>query len=607
MRTSRTRPNLARRVTAYYLLFALGAVIWLTVGVALVSQSLLSSHSESLCLVDVGKAASAVGGRRQGGPAEIQGLIDQLSATHSLAYCAVADKDGRFLAHSDRTKVGTAVEEHAGARCEWGDVDRVRFVDADSRILREYRTPIRSGGQTWGIFHFAVVEPSLWNAIRSTAEYAPATIAGPVLLVALGVLVLRRLVRSAARVDGQLQELAAAPAVAEVALAEVPVHGAASSGWNRLAEHWNLIRQRTGLESRLAATLEGFRQRKADQILNSLPEGVALTDDQGRVTFANQALSGMLGAGMDPQVLCGKSMAEHLELEGNGSAHSPFLNPDARSRPVVAEMSRSADDVERMLRVARYPLRAAKGASGTGHVWAVRDITQQKLAEQMRNQFVTSATHELRTPLANIKAYAETIALNEVLDVERQKEFCNIINAEATRLSRFVDDLLSISSMEIGSLSLVRQETDLERLLREVVDKVRPQMAQKRLSFRHSFPEKLPKLKLDKDKITATLVNLLGNAAKYTEDEGQVLFQVRAKQDSVEIDVEDSGIGIAAAELPKVFDKFFRSTDPRVRAQPGNGLGLSLAYEVVRLHGGKLEVQSEVNKGTRFRVTLPLG
>jgi signal transduction histidine kinase len=131
-------------------------------------------------------------------------------------------------------------------------------------------------------------------------------------------------------------------------------------------------------------------------------------------------------------------------------------------------------------------------------------------------------------------------------------------------------------------------------------------MAQKHIELRSSFPEKLPKLKLDKDKIVATLVNLLGNAAKYTPEGGQVHFKVQLKQDALQIDVEDTGFGISAEEVPKIFDKFFRSSDPRVQQQSGSGLGLSLVQEVVRLHGGKLSVQSELNKGTRFTVTLPL-
>jgi signal transduction histidine kinase len=600
--------ELPRRVTAYYLLFGLLAIGWLTVGVVVVSQALLTSRDEGVCLSNVGRAAAAISAEfRSGGPGKLQTLLGQSVHANGLAYAAFSDPEGRFLAHSLPDQIGQAAAEPTGALMQWGDVSRVRFVDGQSRLLREYRTPIRVAGKTVGTFHMAVTEPGLWGVVASVAEYAPVAIVGPVLLMSLGVFVLRRTVRPVSMIERQLEELARTPSLADVELGPVSAMGSAPTGWNRLAEEHNALREKSGLDSRLAAALEGFRRRKADQILNSLPDGVALTDGEDRVTFANQALAALLSMETGSEPHGDKTMLDLLGLEPGSAPAEAFSNPDSRARTVVVELGRSGDMSQGVLRVARHPLRDEKGSRGTGHVWSVRDVTQQKLAEQMRSQFVNSATHELRTPLANIKAYAETLVLSEMLDVERQKEFCNTINSEVTRLARFIDDLLSISSMEVGSLSLSRQETDMERLLREVLDKVRPQMAQKQIALRCALPEKWPKMRLDKDKITAALVNLLGNAAKYTPERGYVQLKVEVKSDTVAIEVEDDGIGISAADLPKVFDKFFRSPDPRVQQETGSGLGLSLVQEVVRLHGGKLHVQSDLNKGSRFIVTLPVG
>ena len=265
----------------------------------------------------------------------------------------------------------------------------------------------------------------------------------------------------------------------------------------------------------------------------------------------------------------------------------------------------SGDMSQGVLRIARGPLRSQEGSHGTGHVWCVRDVTQQKLADQMRNQFVYSATHELRTPLANIRAYAETLALTESLDVEKQKEFCNTIHSEAHRLSRFIDDLLTISRMEVGALTLERRETDLQRLLDDTIGKCQGQMDQKKITLHREMPAKLPKVYLDKDKLCVVLVNLIGNATKYTPEGGKVTVQVEIREGELHIHVRDTGIGISVEDLPRLFTKFFRSADPRVQDQTGSGLGLSLASEVVRLHGGKITVHSELNKGTKFSVVLP--
>jgi two-component system phosphate regulon sensor histidine kinase PhoR len=284
-----------------------------------------------------------------------------------------------------------------------------------------------------------------------------------------------------------------------------------------------------------------------------------------------------------------------------------LLSPENRDRAVVTELTREENGQRRVARVARHPICFVNGPKKEAHVWSIRDVTQQKLAEEMRDQFVDTATHELRTPLANIKAYAETLALTEMIDIEQQKQFLNTINSEASRLARFVDDLLSVSSMELGSLSLNKTVTDLGRMLNEVVVKVRPQIDEKGQTFETKFPEKLPEPELDKDKIAAVLVNLLGNAVKYTPEGGRVALRVNVTDHQIEMSIEDTGVGIAEDELPKVFDKFFRSQDPRVQQETGTGLGLALAQEVVRLHGGQITVESELNKGSTFSVILPRG
>ncbi len=224
----------------------------------------------------------------------------------------------------------------------------------------------------------------------------------------------------------------------------------------------------------------------------------------------------------------------------------------------------------------------------------------------MRNQFVFSATHELRTPLTNLKALAETLALEEQINIEDQKRFCNMINSEAGRLARFVDELLDLSQIESGAMSIAKTETDVERLLGEVVEHIQPEIDRKRITFTTKFPAKLPKLHVDKDKIIAAVVNLLGNAVKYTPEEGRVEFVVKAEDQRLILDVEDSGYGIAPEELPLVFDKFFRSDDARVRKESGTGLGLAFTREVIRMHGGNITVSSELGKGSRFTATLPI-
>ena len=446
---------------------------------------------------------------------------------------------------------------------------------------------------------------SLTFASRGTlAHYAPLTIILPLLILLIGALILKQTVRLNSEIEQQLRRIASITSPEELKLQPMEDGDPAASGWNIILERVTSSSTLAKIETRLCDSLDGLRRRKLELALNRLPDGIATSDQNGAITFMNNSLKALVNIDADDQ-LTGKRMEEILPR----SASIDFTEIQDRlrepSRGATFELQRTDHLADGVLRVARYPLTDGDEAM-IHHLWSVRDITQQKLADEMRSQFVSNATHELRTPLSNIKAYAETLTLHKGIEVEEQKKFINTINSEATRLSRFVDELLNVSQMEAGSLALVRHETDVRNMLEEVVEHAKPLMTQKRIDFQSFLPPKLPKLHVDKDKVTATLVNLLGNAAKYTPEDGRVAVHVEVNSDQIQVQIEDSGIGISEEDLPKVFDTFFRSSDERVQEISGSGLGLSFAREVTRLHGGKLTLQSELNKGTKFTMTLPI-
>lgn len=604
----RRTPNLelSLRVVAGFVLFCAVAVVWLAVSLVVLSQSTLRSRTDERCAAQLQKAASnVVLDYVRNGPANLQSLATGWQSQNSLAYCAIVSSDGRYLAHSSPRFKGRAHLEPKGKSLQYGDVARIRYADAGGGNVLEYRVPLRRGDEEFGMLLMAVPEPSIWQDLGSATALLPIAVAGPLLCLALGAVSLRRMVRPLAEIEAELNRVAVALSPAEVELREVKSRSPAAHGWNRLVSQHEADPACAGLEKRLSEAVGQLRQRQTDEILDSLPDGLAVTDSEGCITFANRILAAITGNGTKSGDLAGKTMHACLELQDQEEAEKPLCDATLTTRPVVAEIQRSNNGVPHVFRVARHPLRKATSQSSEGHVWCVRDISQQWLAEQARNQFLDAAAHELRTPLANLRAYAETLTVSEQLDVEKQKDFCNTINSEATRLGRLIDDLLSISSMEVGSLTVNREDTDTERLLHEVVEKVTPQMNQKGLTFNTAFPEKWPTLHLDKDKLAAALVNLLGNAVKYTPSDGRVTLRVRLTEGAFVIEVEDTGAGISADELPKVFDKFFRSADPRIQKESGSGLGLSFVQEVVRMHGGTVNVESERGAGSKFSVSLP--
>lgn len=604
--------HMPRRVTAYFLLFALAALLWFALGALYVFYVINDGRGESTSLRVLGRGADRIAlAVLRNKNIDLQPLLVELRGQSGADYCAIVTPTGTFLAHSSAELKGKPANESGTLTERWGEVARVEYANDRGVLVHEYRCPIKNGEQLLGTLRIGLVQRNVWSYLHESAQFAPLAFLGPACCMVAGAVLLNRMVRPVAEIEQQLYQVATSPSVESCQLREVANVGAAAMGWNRVVQQRLAAGQGESLQERLRQSLDRGKQGRLQAVLDSVPEGIATTDAAGKLTYTNVPMSVILGmkgqaAGSDGAAAAEGSltMAEMLMHQWQMPDSDPLLAGENRDRPVVTELTREEHGERRIARVSRHPMNG--GSASETHVWTMRDITQQKLAEEMRDQFVDTATHELRTPLANIKAYAETLALADVIDVEQQKQFLNTINSEATRLARFVDDLLSVSSMELGSLSLNKQVTDLSRMLNEVLVKIRPQVAEKNLTLDVAFPEKMPEPELDKDKIAAVLVNLLGNAVKYTPEGGRVTFRVNITDRLIDMSIEDTGVGIAQEELSKVFEKFFRSQDPRVQEQTGTGLGLALAQEVVRLHGGKIELESELNKGSTFSVLLPL-
>ncbi len=596
-------PGLSRKIVAFYLCFSLAAVCWLAAGAAITSHTVVNDRVADAVLSRLDSAAAALQIHLLRHRAEgLDAVLEGIRADCQADFCAVIGDDGKVVAHTTAGRTGDAADEPVGARGVVDGVLRVDYVDGHGRPMQEYRTPLEAGGKRLGELRLAVVKQTLLASARATARRAPLVLLAPLALVAVGAWLLRRLVRPLAQVETSLSGAARLPLGEEVALQPVRARDAVSLGWNRVVDRITALENQT-VPSNIATVLDDTAEERNDarfeDVLQRLSDGVAVTDASGRIEFANEAVAALLGQADAATALHGSSLEDRLLPMANEASRNELLAPSGQRRTAVCEVA----DADRVLRVARLPL---GGDAGRKFVWSLRDVTQQKLAEQTRDRFIDTATHELRTPLANIKAYAETLATAECINVDLQREFCNIINSETTRLARFIDDLLSISSMEVGAIMIDRQKVETERMFAEVLSKVETLMQKKSIEFDVSLPPKMPELQLDKDKIVAVVVNVLGNAAKYTPEGGRVSLKVKVEDGKLRIAVQDTGVGIAPEELHKVFDKFFRSDDPRVQAETGSGLGLSLAREVVRMHGGEIIVESEFNQGSTFTVSLPL-
>jgi signal transduction histidine kinase len=376
-------------------------------------------------------------------------------------------------------------------------------------------------------------------------------------------------------------------------------------GWNQMLEDVSQ-HQQNDLESRVPAALDQEVVTLA-RAMRGLPVAWIITDADGYIRFLGPAACGLLNV-PEEESHEGSDLLELLGLrdatdETAAEALEKMLGPIrmVHERRMIRVGSR---DIH--VRITRSRLSGRSG-DGEGMAWVLSDNTQQQLATDARDEFLMTATHELRTPLTNLQAYAEALHEEDDLEVERQKEFCNVINSEANRLGRLVDQLLTVSQMEAGSMTTNRHELEMLPMLEYAADQLRAQAEKKRITLTTKLSAKLPTIFGDRDKLQAALVNLVGNAVKYTPEEGQVTLRCATDDRWIRIDVEDNGPGIPEDEQSKVFDKFFRGAATQESDQRGNGLGLAFAREIARLHGGEIELQSVVNEGSTFSMRLPVG
>ncbi|MFO7952562.1 MAG: ATP-binding protein [Bacillota bacterium] len=231
-------------------------------------------------------------------------------------------------------------------------------------------------------------------------------------------------------------------------------------------------------------------------------------------------------------------------------------------------------------------------------------LEEQKRLEVLRRNLVANVSHELKAPLSSVRGFSE-LMLDDYIDEEQKKKYLKVIQDNSVHLSRLVDDLLTLSHLESGQLSLEKQEIAVADLANWSFDSVSPRGDAKGVELKFDLPSSLPMLYGDRHRLHEVLVNLLNNAIEYTPSGGQVLFEVKYDEAQVIFEIKDTGYGISEEDLPYIFERFYKADKSRRRSSQGSGLGLAITRHLVELHGGSIEVESEEGQGSVFRVILP--
>ena len=259
---------------------------------------------------------------------------------------------------------------------------------------------------------------------------------------------------------------------------------------------------------------------------------------------------------------------------------------------------------DRFLRVEATPMSGRDGEL-LGTVVVAQDVTDLRRTDLIRQEFVANVSHELRTPLASLRALAETLLDAALHDREAAPRFLSQIIAEIDRLTLLVSDLLDLSAIESGSAKLEMVSVPVSEMVEDVVDKLRPAADRKRLTLRVEGIDSLPPLRGDQVRLEQALANLVDNAVKYTPDGGTITVSGEDRGELIAISVTDTGIGIHAEHLLRIFERFYRVDRSRSRALGGTGLGLSIVKHIATSHGGRVEVQSTEGRGSSFTLLLP--
>jgi signal transduction histidine kinase len=341
-------------------------------------------------------------------------------------------------------------------------------------------------------------------------------------------------------------------------------------------------------------------------VLDSTVDGILLTDVDGNVQLANRPLVHMtrdLGMSFDGTVV--DRLLSVADRMGDRDAYRAAMER-LRANPNESTFNEFEDTVSgRVFQGFTAPVLDDRGGF-LGRVWTLREVTQQRELDRLKDEFVATVSHELRTPLTSMMGFLEMIREGEAGQLtEEQKRFLAIVYRSSERLQRLVGDLLFVARLDANGLQLQFAEVRVEDVAQDIVESNAALARSRELTLQAELGD-VPAVWADRERLAQLLGNLVSNAIKFTPPSGTITVRTFERDSEAVIEVEDTGIGIPEGEQERLFQRFFRSSTATEQAIPGTGLGLVISKAIAEAHGGGMEVRSEAGVGTCFSVHLPL-
>lgn len=541
----------------------------------LLSQAYIVGHE---LLGDGGTLSGAVSEDVDGAVESYAGLLDSRVSVIALDGTVLADSNGNpatMESHADRPEVLDALTNGQGSSIRYSRTMGYEMLYV--AILLEH------GGEPVGIVRTSMTVAD----VNAEAQRATRGVLGAGLVaLGVGVVISQFMAERIARPVRQLTEAAAEMAKgnlgARAARVENGEIGDLARAFNHMASLLQVQITRLAAESgRLSAVLE----RMAD--------GVLIVDEHGSVTLLNVAAAAILGT--SEQEALHRSFAQIV-----------------RQHQIIdlwADSQQSREEREEIIELARHgtylraivtPLGEGEGSSS---LVMLQDLTEVRRAEKVRRDFISNASHQLRTPLASLKALVDTLRDGALDDPPAARRFLDRVETEVDALTQMVQELLELSRIEASREPLHREAVSVDALLDRPVERLRPQAERAGLDLIRQVPDQVPVVLADAERVGQVVTNLVHNAIKFTPPGGRITVTANASAESVVVAVEDTGVGIPPDELSRIFERFYKADS--TRRGGGTGLGLAIAKHIVESHGGRIWAESVEGRGSTFFFTLP--
>jgi len=478
--------------------------------------------------------------------------------------------------HSTRPEVKDALASGIG--------ESTRYSTTLQESMMYVAVPVNSQGKLLGITRVALPLTTVENSVNHvTRTIILATVIIAVLAVLAAWLIARTTTRPIRQLTKASKGISSGRLNQKITVSTKDEIGQLAQAFNEMATN-------------LKTTVETISTEKAKltNILASMTDGVIMTDSDRNVMLTNPAAGKLFG------------------FKAEDSVNKPIIevvhDHEVEEILKLCLKTRKEQNIQFESSIARRFLRAIavpidKDGVLSGALLLVQDLTELRNLQTMRRELVGNISHELRTPIAGIKAMAETLLNGAIDDRTVARDFLGRIESEADRLTQIVTELTQLSRIESGQAELKMESVNLNVLIDKAVAEINPLAERQQIKFLKQLSLDLPPVRADKDRIRQTIINLIHNAIKFNKPGGRVMVSTGYDSKSITFSVTDTGIGISKEDLPHVFERFYKAD--KARTSGGSGLGLAIAKHTVQAHGGDIHAQSEEGKGSTFTFSLP--